>query len=65
MELKTDLTLPVISLVNDDVFFGTSDCCEIECLRITELTNIICINFRVTCTIKLNIKEEERGRYLL
>ena len=65
MEVKTDLTLPVISLVNDDVFFGTSDCCEIECLGTTELTNIICINFRVTCTIKLNIKEEERCRYLL
>ena len=45
IELKNDLTLPSLSLVNDDLcfFFVTGAGCEIECVVTTESNNILYI----------------------
>ena len=58
IELTNDLTLPFLSLVNNDLFFFVTGIgCEIECVGTTESNNILYISIRVTCTIKFNIKE--------
>ena len=62
MESTSDLTLQVLSSVNNDLFFlfvffviGVDR--EIECVGATESTDILYVSVRVTCTIKLNIEE--------
>ena len=62
MESTSDLTLQLFSTVNNDLFFlfflfviGVGR--EIECVGATELTDILYVSVRVTCTIKLNIEE--------
>ena len=40
-----------------DIFYVTGVGCEIECVWTTKSTNIFYIGIRITCTIKLNIKE--------
>ena len=60
MESTSDLTLQLLSSVNNDLFFfffviGVDR--EIECVGATESTDILYVSVRVTCTIKLNIEE--------
>ena len=61
MESTRDLTLQLLSSVNNDLFFlfffviGVG--CEIECVGATESTHILYVSVRVKCTIKLNIEE--------
>ena len=62
MESTSDLTLQLFSTVNNDLFFlfflfviGVGR--EIEFVGATELTDILYVSVRVTCTIKLNIEE--------
>ena len=63
MESTTDLTLQLLSSVNNDLiflfvfFFVIGVGGEIECVGATESTDILYISVRVTCTIKLNIEE--------
>ena len=62
MESTSDLTLQLLSSVNNDLFFlffffviGVSR--EIECVGATESTDVFYVSVRVTCTIKLNTEE--------
>ena len=61
MESTNDLTLQLLSSVNNDLFFlgffviGVGR--EIECIGATESTDILYVSVRVTCTIKLNTEE--------
>ena len=61
MESTSDLTLQLLSSVNNDLFFlvlfviGVGR--ETECVGATESTDIFYVSVRVTCTIKLNIEE--------
>ena len=63
MESTSDLTLQLLSSGNSDLFFllffffviGVGR--EIECVGATELTDILYVSVRVTCTIKLNTEE--------
>ena len=59
MDSTSDLTLQLLSSVNNDVFFliffVVGVCREIECAGVTESTDILYVRVRVTCTIKLNI----------
>ena len=63
MESTSDLTLQLLSSVNNDLFFLFFFCFvigigrEIECAGATESTDILYVSVRVTCTIKLNIEE--------
>ena len=62
METTSDLTLQLLSSVNNDLlFFGFLFVIgvgrKIECVGATELTDILYVKVRVTCTIKLNIEE--------
>ena len=58
IELTNNLTLPFLSLVNNDLwFFLTGVGCEIECGGTTESNNILYISVTVNSTIKFNIKE--------
>ena len=63
MELKNDLTLPLLSLLSNYVnyaFFDTSVGCEIGCVGTTGSNNVLYISVRVTSTIKFNINENFR-----
>ena len=59
MELITDEIFIFLSLVNNDllVYFPTVlvMVCESKCVGNTDLTNILYISVRATCTIKFNI----------
>ena len=63
MESTSDLTLQLLSSVNNDLFFllffffviGVNR--EIECVGATESTDVLYVSVRVTCTIKLNTEE--------
>ena len=62
MESTSDLTLQLLSSVNNDLFFllfffviGVGG--EIECVGATESTDILCVSVRVTCMVKLNTEE--------
>ena len=62
MESTSDLTLQLLSSVNNDLFFllfffVIGVCREIECVGATESTDILYVSVRVTCTIKLNTDE--------
>ena len=57
MESTNDLTLQLLSSVNNDLFFVIVVGREIECVGATESTDILYVSVRVTCTIKLNIEE--------
>ena len=62
MESTSDLTLQLLSSVNNDLFFllfffVIGVCREIECVGATESTDILYVSVRVTCTIKLNTEE--------
>ena len=57
MESTSDLTLQLLSSVNNDLFFVIVVGREIECVGATESTDILYVSVRVTCTIKLNIEE--------
>ena len=63
MESTSDLTLQLLSSVNNDLFFSGFFCFvigigrEVECAGATESTDIIYVSVRVTCTIKLNTEE--------
>ena len=64
MESTNDLTLQLLSSVNNDLFFLVVVGGEIECVGATESTDILYVNVRVTCTIKLNIEENFKIRML-
>ena len=73
MELTSDLLLQFLSSVNNDLFFVTGVGYDTECVGGTESTDTLYISVRITCTIKLNIKENfkiwmlsflERSKYL-
>ena len=63
MESTSDLTIQLLSSVNNNLFFlfvfffviGVGR--EIEFVGATESTDILYVNVRVTCTIKLNTEE--------
>ena len=60
MELATDVTFLVLSLVNNDLFiyvFATGVGCEITYVGNTELNNAAYINAKVTCMISFSDKE--------
>ena len=57
MESTSDLTLRLLSSVNNDFFFVIGVGREIECIGATESTDILYVSVRVTCTIKLNTEE--------
>ena len=74
MDLTSDLTLQFLSSVIMIFFLVTGVGYEIECVGTTESTDTLYISVRVTCTIKLNIKENfkiwmlsflERSKYLI
>ena len=43
MESTSDLTLQLLSSVNNDFFFVIGVGCEIECIGATESTDILCL----------------------
>ena len=65
MELTSDLTLQLLSSVNNDffsffcfvLFFIKGVGQEIECVGATESIDNLYVSLKVTCTIKLNIEE--------
>ena len=63
MESTSDLTLQLLSSVNNDLFFLFCFCSvigigrEIEGAGATESTDILYVSVRVTYTIKLNIEK--------
>ena len=64
MESTSDLTLLLLSSVNNDLFFSVFSFFldidvdrEIECVGATESTDILYVSVRVTGTIKLNNEE--------
>ena len=60
MKLATDVTLPVLSSVNNDLFihvFTTGAGCEIRYEGTTELKNTLYISAKATFTINLSVNE--------
>ena len=57
LESTSDLTLQLLSSVNNNLFFLIGVGREIECVGATKSTDIPYVSLRVTCTIKLNIEE--------
>ena len=57
IESTSDLTLQLLSSVNNEFFFVIGVGREIECIGATESTDILYVCVRVTCKIKLNIEE--------
>ena len=61
IELTNNLTLPFLSLVNNDLwFFLTGIGCEIECGGTTESNNILYIMLRLTLRSNLILKKTSR-----
>ena len=62
MESRSDVTLHLLSSVNNDLlfllfFFVIGIGHEIECVGAAESADILYVSVRATCTIKLNFEE--------
>ena len=56
MKFTADVTLLILSAVNNDIFFLFSTL-QMWTMKLTESMNICYISDRVACTVKVNIKE--------
>ena len=60
MQLATNVTILILSSVNNDLFvyvLTTGVGCEITCVGITEMNHVPYISAKVTCTISFSDRE--------